>query len=83
MSRQYRAWRDYLVRLIEDNMPTDDPYCLLHTANMVGLFTCVFIKASHQSYVRNVCATEVKCGLGGLYGNKVILLHAMIGTPWF
>ena len=71
MSHQYRAWRDFLVRVIQDNMASDQEYHLLHTANMVGLFSCVFIKASLRTHVRNVQVVEVKRGLGGLHGNKV------------
>ncbi|KAI9779478.1 MAG: hypothetical protein M1835_004685 [Candelina submexicana] len=71
MSRQYRAWRDYLTRSIEDHMALDQPYHLLHTANMVGLFTCVFVKASERAKVRNLNASEVKRGMGGRHGNKV------------
>ncbi|KAL6722134.1 hypothetical protein ACLMJK_001241 [Lecanora helva] len=74
MSRQYRAWRDYLVRCIEDNMPSNEPYHLLHTASMVGLFSCVFIKASQRNQVRNVNAVEIKRGMGGLHGNKGALI---------
>ena len=71
MSRQYRAWRDYLVRCIEDNMPSNEPYHLMHTASMVGLFSCVFIKASQRHRIRNINAAEIKRGMGGLHGNKV------------
>jgi hypothetical protein len=70
MSHQYRAWRDHLVRTIEDVLP-DEPYHLLHTANLVGLFTCVFVKASLRQSIRDVSAAQVKLGMGGLHGNKV------------
>ena len=52
-------------------MPTHEPYHLLHTASMVGLFSCVFIKASARAHIRNLHATEIKRGMGGLHGNKV------------
>ncbi|KAI9834545.1 MAG: hypothetical protein M1819_002921 [Sarea resinae] len=78
MSRQYRAWRDYLARCIEDFMPLHETYHLLHTASMVGLFTCVFVKASERDKVRNVCAAEVKRGMGGLHGNKGALIMRFI-----
>jgi hypothetical protein len=71
MSHQYRAWRDYLVRCVEDTLPSNEPYNLLHTASMVGLFSCVFIKASLRTQIRNVNAAELKRGMGGLHGNKV------------
>lgn len=71
MSRQYRVWRDYLVSRINDAMPLEESYVLLHTANLVGLFTCVFIKQKERQRVRNISAAEVKRGMGGLHGNKV------------
>lgn len=52
-------------------MPSDEPYHLLHTASMVGLFSCVFVKASQHNRISNVSSGEIKRGLGGLHGNKV------------
>lgn len=71
MSRQYRAWRDFLVREIEDNMPADQPYHLLHTASMVGLFSCIFVKGSLRNNITDLQVAENKRGLGGFHGNKV------------
>ena len=71
MSRQYREWRDYLSRVIEHNMPPQFSYHLLHTANMVGLFTCIFVKAEERNRIRGLQAAEIKRGIGGLHGNKV------------
>lgn len=71
MSRQYRDWRDYLVRSIEDYIPLSESYTLLHTASMVGLFSCVFVKASQRSRISKLYASEIKRGMGGLHGNKV------------
>ncbi|EMC94267.1 hypothetical protein BAUCODRAFT_74637 [Baudoinia panamericana UAMH 10762] len=78
MSHQYRAWRDHLTRCIEDFMPTDQPYTLLHTATLVGLFTCVFVKTSERSRIRHVHTAEVKRGLGGLHGNKGAIVVRMV-----
>ncbi|KAL8728642.1 MAG: hypothetical protein Q9166_005257 [cf. Caloplaca sp. 2 TL-2023] len=74
MSRQYRDWRDHLVRSIEDHMPLNESYAVLHTASMVGLFSCIFIKTSQRSRVSAVHATEIKRGMGGLHGNKGALV---------
>lgn len=57
-------------------MPHDEPYHRLHTASMMGLFSCVFVKASQHRYISNVCAAEIKRGLGGLHGNKVCTVHS-------
>ena len=78
VGRQYRAWRDYLIRCVEDCMPADEPYSLVHTSNMVGLFSCVFIKASLRSRIRAVDAAEIKRGMGGLHGNKGALIIRLI-----
>ena len=71
MSRQYRAWRDFLIQSVDENVLINDSYQLVHTANLVGLFSCVFIKASQRGRLNNVRTGEVKRGMGGLHGNKV------------
>lgn len=70
MSHQYRDWRDFLLKTLDDYMPADDLYHLLYNAPLVGLFSCVFVKSSLQGRVRNLNGTEVKRGMGGLHGNK-------------
>ncbi|KAF7563397.1 hypothetical protein G7046_g750 [Stylonectria norvegica] len=70
MSHQYRDWRDFLMKALDEYMPADDLYTLLHTAPMVGLFTCVFVKSSLKDRIRNLNGAEVKRGMGGLHGNK-------------
>ena len=71
MSRQYRVWRDHLASVIQEHMPLDQPYVLLHTANLIGLFTCVFVKEKERQRIRDVGSATVKRGMGGLHGNKV------------
>jgi hypothetical protein len=73
MSHQYRAWRDHLIRVLDEHSPKEN-YVLLHTANLVGLFTCVFVKASERSNIRDVCAAEIKLGFSGRVGNKGALV---------
>ncbi|ORY04358.1 Endonuclease/exonuclease/phosphatase [Clohesyomyces aquaticus] len=73
MSHQYRAWRDKLIGSIEEHVP-NTRYELLHTANLVGLFTCIFVKKAEHINVRDVCAAQVKLGMGGLHGNKGALI---------
>ncbi|PHH73519.1 hypothetical protein CDD82_5398 [Ophiocordyceps australis] len=70
MSHQYRDWRDFLMKTLDDYMPSNDLYHLLHSAPLVGLFTCVFVKSSLRERIRNLSAAEVKRGMGGLHGNK-------------
>jgi hypothetical protein len=71
MSHQYRDWRDHLTRCLDDNMPRDELYHLLHTAHMVGLFSCIFVRAPLRDRIRSISGIEVKRGMGGLSGNKV------------
>lgn len=59
-----------MTQLIEKSTPETDSYSILHTASMVGLFTCVFVKSHLRSRIRNLGAAEIKRGLGGLHGNK-------------
>ncbi|KAF5674208.1 inositol polyphosphate 5-phosphatase [Fusarium heterosporum] len=70
MSHQYRDWRDFLMKTLDDYMPADNLYHLLHTAPMVGLFTCVFVKSHLRDRIRGLQGAEVKRGMGGLHGNK-------------
>ncbi|RDL36447.1 uncharacterized protein BP5553_05799 [Venustampulla echinocandica] len=74
MSHQYRDWRDFLTRCLDDYMPASELYHLLHTATLVGLFTCIFVRAPLRERIRSVSAAEVKRGMGGLHGNKGALV---------
>ncbi|EWC44995.1 hypothetical protein DRE_06275 [Drechslerella stenobrocha 248] len=74
MSRQYRVWQEYLADCIENYMRGEVRYQMLHSANMVGLFTCIFVKASERGSIRNFGACTVKTGLGGIHGNKGALV---------
>jgi hypothetical protein len=74
VGHQYRAWRDHLMRCVEEFMPTSTSYTLLHTASMVGLFTCIFVKNSERARIKHVHTAEVKRGMGGLHGNKGALI---------
>jgi endonuclease/exonuclease/phosphatase family metal-dependent hydrolase len=74
MSHQYRNWRDYLARAIDENMPSSESYQLLHTSNLVGLFTCIFIKDSTRGRISSLASAQIKLGMHGLHGNKGALL---------
>lgn len=69
MSHQYRDWRDFLIRSLDDYLPAT-LYHLLQTIHMVGLFTCVFVKADVRARISQLSTAEVKRGMGGLHGNK-------------
>lgn len=78
MSHQYRDWRDFLVRSLDDFMPPDCLYHLLHTSTLVGLFTCIFVKSTIRDRVRNLSSADVKRGMGGLHGNKGAIIVKFI-----
>lgn len=70
VSRSYRMWHDRLVLAVRLAMPSNCPYTVVHAENLVGLFTCVFVKNSELGGLRDVAITTVKRGIGGMYGNK-------------
>ncbi|KKK17658.1 hypothetical protein ARAM_002919 [Aspergillus rambellii] len=74
MSRQYRVWMEHLTSCINDCMPLEESYVLLHSANLIGLFTCVFVKHKERKRITDLSAAEVKRGMGGLHGNKGALI---------
>ncbi|KAJ5134774.1 acylamino-acid-releasing enzyme [Penicillium atrosanguineum] len=78
MSRQYRVWADHLTRTLHECMPLEESYVLLHTANMVGLFTCVFVKHTERHNIKSINASEIKRGMGGLHGNKGALVFRFV-----
>jgi hypothetical protein len=71
MSRQYRVWMEHLTQCINACMPLEESYVLLHSANLIGLFTCIFVKHKERHRIKDLSAAEVKRGMGGLHGNKV------------
>ncbi|KAL2059863.1 hypothetical protein VTL71DRAFT_10018 [Oculimacula yallundae] len=73
MSRAYREWRSFLTTAMDEFIP-GELYHLLHTASLVGLFTCIFVRAPLRDRIRGLSAVEVKRGMGGLHGNKGALI---------
>ncbi|KAL4995428.1 Endonuclease/exonuclease/phosphatase [Aspergillus recurvatus] len=78
MSRQYRVWMEHLTRCINDCMPLEESYVLLHSANLIGLFTCIFVKHKERAKIKDISAAEVKRGMGGLHGNKGALVFRFV-----
>ncbi|KAL2135402.1 hypothetical protein VTI74DRAFT_8635 [Chaetomium olivicolor] len=79
MSHQYRDWRDFLAQCLDDYMSSGGLYHILHTAPLVGLFTCIFVKADLRERISNLSSAEVKRGMGGLHGNKgAIVVRFMV-----
>jgi Endonuclease/Exonuclease/phosphatase family 2 len=64
-------WHERLVQAVRLAMPVDDPYVVAHTDNLVGLFSCIFVRQRQRHLLRDSAITAVKRGMGGRYGNKV------------
>lgn len=87
VSSSYRLWKEKLVQAVLLSQPPESPYSIVHVADMVGLFSCIFIKASETSVkgsegsrsgLRDVASQSVKTGLMGNYGNKGGLLTRFV-----
>ena len=72
ISHQYRVWQEKLVSSLKvATASQEDQYVLLHSATLVGLFTCIFVRRRERQTISNLSASQVPTGLGGLHGNKV------------
>lgn len=67
----YKRWHDRLVQAVRLAMPPNSPYTVIETENLVGLFSCMFIKSTERTSLKDVAITTIKRGMGGRYGNKV------------
>jgi hypothetical protein len=74
MSHQYRDWQDYIIQCLDESIPGDEIYHLLHSTSLVGLFTCVFVRGGLRDRISALSAGEVKRGFGGRAGNKVRII---------
>ncbi|KAH7343583.1 Endonuclease/exonuclease/phosphatase [Rhizoctonia solani] len=70
VSRSYKLWYDRLVLAVRLAMPPDDPYTVIHSENLVGLFTCIFVRNSERVSLTDTAITTIKRGMRGRYGNK-------------
>ncbi|KPV75724.1 uncharacterized protein RHOBADRAFT_13733 [Rhodotorula graminis WP1] len=78
ISSGYRQWHDKLVQAVRLNMPPESPYTVVHVADMIGLFSIVFVKSSEVPRLRDVAHITVKTGMGGRYGNKGAILSRFV-----
>ncbi|GAA5837701.1 hypothetical protein JCM9279_006838 [Rhodotorula babjevae] len=78
ISSGYRQWHDKLVQAVRLNMPAETPYTVVHVADMIGLFSIVFVKSSEVPRLRDVAHITVKTGMGGRYGNKGAILSRFV-----
>ncbi|OCF57415.1 hypothetical protein L486_04873 [Kwoniella mangroviensis CBS 10435] len=78
VSHAYRQWLEKLTQAVRMSMPSDTPYVKIHSENLVGLFTCIFVKSSEKDRLRNLDITTVKRGIGGIYGNKGAIVSRIV-----
>lgn len=78
VSQAYRQWHDKLAQQVRLIMPPESPYVLVDASDMVGLFSCVFVKKSEHESLRDVSLVTVKTGVGGHYGNKGAILARFV-----
>ena len=74
VSRVYREWRDYLSVCINKYLGAQHTYTELHTSCLIGLFQCIFVLDRERPSLQQINGADVKCGMGGHYGNKGALI---------
>jgi hypothetical protein len=70
VSTSYKKWYDHLVlsvRLAHHGTP----YHVIHSENLVGLFSCIFVKVSERASIKDAHLNVIKRGMRGNFGNKV------------
>ncbi|KAG8855867.1 hypothetical protein FRB96_006689 [Tulasnella sp. 330] len=78
VSKAYKLWYDRLAYAVRVAMPPNQPYSVIHTENLVGLFTCIFIRNSEKDKLKDIAITTVKRGMGGHYGNKGAIVSRLV-----
>jgi len=73
LTHRYKLWHDYLVRIIGENYGPHT-YTVIKTDQLVGLFSCIFVRTTDVDRVFDVDSTSVKTGLKvmnkSIHGNK-------------
>ncbi|KAI7869391.1 Endonuclease/exonuclease/phosphatase [Spinellus fusiger] len=73
LTHRYSLWHDYLVQVIAKNYGPN-AYTVVKTDQLVGLFSCIFVKTSEENRVFDCHSTLVKTGMKvmnkSLHGNK-------------
>ncbi|ORX38593.1 Endonuclease/exonuclease/phosphatase [Kockovaella imperatae] len=77
VSVAYRMWTDKFTQVLRMVYP-DQQYIKVQSESLVGLLTCVFVKADERNALRDVQICTVKRGIGGIYGNKGAIIARMI-----
>ncbi|KAI8878510.1 DNase I-like protein [Backusella circina FSU 941] len=73
LTRRYKLWHDYLVRCVNENFG-DNVYYVIKTDQLVGLFSCIFVRTKDKDRISAIDSTSVKTGLKvmnkSIHGNK-------------
>ncbi|KAF9353260.1 hypothetical protein BGX34_011707 [Mortierella sp. NVP85] len=73
ISKQYKRWQTFLTNMIRDlYSPMGVTFKLLKCSNLVGLFSCVFVRDQEWNNIKAewTHVDMVKTGLKGYHGNK-------------
>ncbi|KAJ2963780.1 hypothetical protein NQZ79_g1221 [Umbelopsis isabellina] len=73
LTHRYRLWHNYLVQVLASEYGTD-AYTVVKTEQLVGLFSCIFVRTSEADRIFHKDSTVVKTGLKvmskSIHGNK-------------
>lgn len=73
LTHRYKLWHDFLVQIIASNYG-HNTYTVVKTDQLVGLFSCIFVRTSDLDRVLDIDSTSVKTGLKvmnkSIHGNK-------------
>ncbi|KAJ2880275.1 hypothetical protein FB639_002873, partial [Coemansia asiatica] len=70
ISKRYGRWRSALESALARGAAFAEPFRVIETQSLVGLFICVLARDDVVRRVRAVDVAHVKTGMGGLHGNK-------------
>jgi len=77
VSTSYKKWYDYLVLSVRlAHLGT--PYHVIHSENLVGLFSCIFVKVSERASIKDAHLNVIKRGMRGNFGNKGAIVCRLI-----
>ena len=60
MTAAYRLWLDKLQLAVRMSSSTEGSYVKVHSENLVGLFTCIFVKGSEKDALGGLDICTVK-----------------------
>ncbi|KAL9933319.1 hypothetical protein V8E36_008037 [Tilletia maclaganii] len=70
VSANYAEWHEAISRAVLIYASPTEPYQLIASDSLVGLFTLVFVRRAELGHIRDAATGVTRVGLGGRYGNK-------------